>query len=138
MKALTQAIFAKCAVGTSLHTAIGGRLFKGRAPSSAAYPFIVYEVISDVPTDTFTEHIEEVMIQFSIFSSNRQSADEVEDLFGYLKTLYDNCELTISGYTHILMTRGNASLMSEEVTTKSGTEEIWHYAVEYTVVMQKN
>ena len=87
MKALTTAIFAKCAVGTSLDTALGGRIYKHRAPDRTAYPYAVFLLVSDVPEMTYTEAFENVLIQFSLFS-DASSSGEVEDLYTALKALY--------------------------------------------------
>lgn len=136
MKALSSAIFAKCAVGTALHSSIGGRLCKGRAPEAAEYPYVVFSLVSDVPADTFKSNLEDVNIQFSIFSS-ASSSGEAEDIFTNLKALYDDCSLTISGNTLIWMKRENAQLMPEEHTVPGGLQDVWHYAVDYSVMMEK-
>ena len=131
MKALTTAIYAKAA-GSAFETAIGGRLYKGRAPEGATYPYAVYLLVSDVPDPTFTEQLEDVVIQFSLFS-NASSSSEVEDIYTALKALYDDCTLTITGETLLYMTRQNATLTPEEHTTQAGTVEVWHYAVDYSL-----
>lgn len=135
MKVLTTAIFGKAAVGTALYTAVGGRIYKGRAPDETAYPYIVYQLVSDVADWTFTENLEDVLIQFSIFSS-ASSSSEVEDLYVYLKALYDNCTLVLAGSTLLWMHRTHATLMTEEHTTPTGTANVWHYAVDYSVYIE--
>lgn len=136
MKSLSASVFSKCAVGTALHSSIGGRLYKGRAPEAAEYPYVVFSLVSDVPADTFKSNLEDVNIQFSIFSS-ASSSGEVEDIFNNLKALYDDCSLTISGNTLIWMKRENAQLMPEEHTVPGGLQDVWHYAVDYSVMMEK-
>jgi len=128
---LTTALMTKFS-GSALDTALAGRLFKGRAPEGAAYPYAVYLIVSDVPEKTFTEDFEDVLIQFSLFSS-ASSSSEVEDLFTYLKALYDECAMTITGSTLVWMKRVNATLTVEDHTTPDGTVEVWHYAVDYEV-----
>jgi hypothetical protein len=135
VKALTTALFAKCTVGSALHTSIGGRLYKGRGPDGATYPYAVYLLVSDVPDPTFAEQLEEVLVQFSLFSK-ASSSGEVEDCFTNLKALYDDCSLTISGETLLWMRRRNATLMVEDHTTPDGTVAVWHYAVEYSIMTQ--
>lgn len=135
MKALTTAIFGKCAAGTTLHTAIGGRLYKGRAPQNATHPYIVYQVVSDVPDNTFAEHLEDVLLQFSIYSTS-SSTSEIEDIFAALKALYDDCTLTVTGGTLLWMRRQNAILNNEEYTTPTGTEYGWAYAVDYSIKLR--
>jgi hypothetical protein len=136
LKNLTTAIFGKCVEGTDLHADIGGRLFKGRAPEGTEYPYVVFMLISDVPENTFSEDLDDVVIQFSLFSLVSSSA-EVEDMFTHLKAIYDDCSLTISGSSLIWMKRQVAQLMAEEHTTPSGTVEAWHYAVDYSILLEK-
>lgn len=134
MKALTTAIYGKLA-GSTLSTAIGGRLYKGRAVDGATYPYIVYKVVSDVPENTFREYLERVVIQFSLFSS-ASGTTEIEDMFGYLKALYDDCNFSITGQTLLWMRRSNAGLFVEDHTTVSGTVQVWHYAVDYSIMVK--
>jgi hypothetical protein len=93
-------------------------------------------LVSDVPGNTWGANIQDTLWQFSLFSSASGST-EIEDLYAYLKTLYDDCTLAITGANHVRMVRENASLMLEEITTTTGTDTIWHYAVDYNVMAVK-
>ena len=132
MKDLTTAIYAKCATGTNLHTAIGGRLYKGQAPQGALFPYVVYFVISNMPEYPGEKTIEHVLLQFSIFSATSAST-EAEDILTYLRSLYDDCSLSISNNTLIYFIRGNLMCMRESTDTILGTNGIWHYSQEYDV-----
>jgi hypothetical protein len=136
MKNLTTALYSKIA-GSDFSTSIGGRLYKSRAPQGVTWPFVVYYIISDMPRDTFTERIEDVLIQFSIFSS-ASGTTEIEDIFTNLKTLFDYCSLTITGNTHLLMERANASLTSGELDVSEGGGQYYQYTVDYNIMMKKN
>ncbi len=135
MKELSKAIFAKLA-GSALDTAIGGRFYKARAPEGTAYPYVIFMLVSDVPADTFKDKLDDVLIQFSLFSS-ASSSTEIEDIYANLETLYDDCSLTITGSTAIWMKRQNATLMMEDHITSNGTVEVWHYAVDYSIIAQR-
>ena len=137
MKELSTAIFEKCASSTDLYVDIGGRFYKGRASQGAEYPYVVYLIVSDFPDKTFSEAYEETLLQFSLFSSAFGST-EIENMYTHLKALYDECELTITGYTLAWMRRENAVLMIEDHTTKSGTVQVRHYAVDYAVTTMIN
>lgn len=134
MKNLSTAIFGKLS-GSLLDTDIGGRLFKGQAPDAAEFPYVVYQIVSDVPDDVFAKKGESVLIQFSLFSSASGST-EIEDMYSHLKTLYDDCSMTITGATLAWFHRVSATLMVEEYTTTAGTQKVWHYAVDYEVTIQ--
>jgi len=136
VKNLSASLFTKF-TGSTFSTSIGGRLYKARAPQSPTWPYAVYYLISDVPRDTFTERLEEAIIQFSIFSSASGST-EIEDIVTNLKALYDNCLLTITGNTHIEMNRQGSSLTSVPADTELGTGEYWQADLDYETIMQKN
>lgn len=136
MKQISTGIYAKCTSGTSLHTAIGGRIYKGYAPQEATFPYIVFSLISDVPGNTWGSNIQETLWQFDIFSIATGST-EIEDIYTYLKSLYDNCTLTVTSATFIKMTRESSALMVEEMTTSAGETLVWHYSVDYTVIAVK-
>lgn len=135
MKNLTTAIYGKL-TGSTLSSAVGGRVFRGVAPGGTEFPYVVYSLISDVPEYTFSETLEDVTIQFDIFSK-ASSSSEVEDLFGYLKSLYDFCSMTITGGSLLYMRRNVAILYTEDFTTPSGTETVWHYSVDYEIMMKR-
>ena len=128
MKNLTTAIYGKLA-GTTLDTTIGGRMFKGRAPEGTSYPYVVFFPVTDVQIDTFKDKLDEVLIQFSLFSS-LSSTTEIEGMYESLKSIYDDCSLTITSATLCLMHRLNMQPMTEEHTTPEGFAEVWHYAVD--------
>lgn len=136
MKALTTKIYSLMS-GTTLDTAIGGRMYKNRAPQGAPLPYIVFFVVSDVYTPTFTEDIEQVIIQFSIFSES-SGTTEIEDIYDKLKLVYDNQTFSPTGNTVIIMTRQNATLTSGEADVAAGTGEYFQYDVDYEAIMSKN
>ena len=130
---LTTAIYGKLS-GSALASHISTRLYKGRAPENATYPYIVFMVVSNVPEKTFSEDFETTVIQFSIFSSTSGST-EAENIYTDLKTLYDECAMTVTGSTWFYwMKRLNAILMVEDHTVKAGTIQVWHYAVDYEIM----
>jgi len=134
MKNLTTAIYGKLS-GSALAAHIGTRLYKGRAPEGASYPYIVYMVVTNSPDHTFNERYEDTLIQFSLFSSESGST-EVENMYIDLKTLYDEVAMTITGDTLIWMRRVNATQFIEDHTTPAGTIKVWAYHVEFMVTVK--
>jgi len=131
---LFKGIYGKLS-GSALASHIGTRMYPGRAPEEAVYPYIVYIVVSDVPNLTFSEDFEDVVIQFSIFSDNASST-EAHNIYADLKTLYDECTMTITSETLVWMIRQNAQLMVEDHTTRDGLIQVWHYAVDYYMMVK--
>lgn len=136
MQKIATAIFNKCAAGTSLHTAIGGRIYKNRAPESAVFPYAIFSLVSDIPGNTFQADVQNSYWQFDLFSE-ANGTTEIENLYDYLKALYDDCTLSVTSANFIRMTRENATLIDEEMTTATGEARIWHYAVDYNIVTVK-
>ena len=133
---LSKGIYGKLS-GSALASHIAARMYKGRAPEDADYPYVVYMIVSDVPDPTFSSNYEDALIQFSLFSSTSGST-EVENMYTDLKTLYDDCTMTIAAgaNTLIWMQRQNATLMVEDHTTPTGTVQVWAYHVDYMVTVK--
>ena len=130
---LTTGIYSKF-TGSALATAIGGRLYKAYAPQRAQFPYATYDIITDIPEYPGGKTIEQVLVQFDLYSSASGST-EVEGMLTKLRTLYDDCTLTLTGNTGIYFKRENLITMREEVVTVNGTVGVWHYAQEYDTWM---
>jgi hypothetical protein len=93
-------------------------------------------LVSDVPEKTFTEDYERVRVQFSLFSDS-SSSSEIEDIFTYLKALYDDCTLSPTGETVIMMQRtGFNGAMKEDHLTPSGNQSVWVIHVDYQIYVK--
>jgi len=123
--------------GSALSTAVGGRVYLDRALPGAAFPYVVYFVVSAVPEDDFKRDGESTLIQFSLFSAST-SPVEVSGLFDQLKTLFDDCTLTITGNTLVWCIRRGLQTMTEEITVgSSGAQSVKHWAVDYEIITQE-
>lgn len=136
MKALPTAIFAKMTSSTTLYTDIGGRLYYGEAPEGAEYPYVVFNDFTSLPEYPGTKTIEKIYYDFNIFSS-AVGRTEIEDILTHLRSLYDDCTLTVSGYTLIYFIRETVQKMREDHTTPAGTIGVWHYSQEYSIQIVK-
>ena len=142
MKELVKAIISKFTaapggIHNDLYNAVQGRMYDGET-EKATYPYIVFLLpISDDPESesTFTEETEDILMQFSIYSKNF-SRVEIDNIFSYLKTLFDRCTLDITGYDLVWMRRQSATLMNENYITTDGTTRIRHYAVDYLILLE--
>jgi len=137
MKQLSVGIY-NLFTGSAFATDIGNRFYKGQGPVSATYPYCVYLLPTDIPEYTFSEIYETVMVQFSIFSS-AASSTEIEDALTHLKALYDDCALSVTGYTTVWMRRTGGTLPGkEEHTTPAGTTSVWVAHSEYEIYLSKD
>lgn len=115
---------------------IGGRLYQGIAPARAEYPYCVFTHVISTQIDTFKNDIDNIVIQFSIFSD--KSCADVLDNMTHLKSLFDDCSLTITGGMLVSFYHLIDGLTSEEVTTTTpGVQNIWHYHVDYNAVFER-
>ena len=130
MQALFESIWSKYNNDTTgLKAAINGMYFT-EAPQGTAYPYGVYNLISDVPSWTFDADMENYLIQFNIFDDDSSSTD-INTASKALTDLYDWCtDLNTSGYSNIYMKR-ELSLLTRE-------SDIWNYSVSYRLEIQKS
>jgi len=119
----------------AFYTDIGGRLYNTYAPEGATLPYAVFQHISSRPADTFTETMDEILLQFSIFSAS-PSSSEVLTAMDDLKSLFDNCAFAVEEATIVRFSRGGEGLTSEIYETVDGLQRGWHYYVEYEVLLQ--
>lgn len=119
---------------------IGGRLFQGEASEGTVFPYVILLHINNNQIDTFKNKIDDIVIQFSVFSEKASSV-EVHDIMTHLKALFDDCTFTISGGTLIHMFHLNdGPLLREEISGPSqlGIKVIWHYPVDYRAVFERD
>ena len=136
MDALLAAIYSKL-TGSALSSDVGGRVYLDEAPAGCEFPYVVFFIVSGVPDNVFNKYGESVMIQFSLFSDSA-GATEITDMFNDLTALYDDVQLTVTGYNMIVMERQNLITMVDQVETADGTQTVKHWAVDYEAVIQKS
>jgi Protein of unknown function (DUF3168) len=124
-------------VGSALSTDVGGRIYLDQAPEDANFPYVVCSVVSDVPERTFTELFEDIMLQFSLFSSSSGSG-EIATIYADLNALFDECSFTITGNTLVWMRRASLTTMTDDMTTPAGTVTLKHWAVDYSIKTSLN
>lgn len=129
MDVLLKAIWGKLS-GSTLWTLVGGRIYLERAPQNTEFPYVVFFIISDLPEYPGNKTMEDILMQFSIFSTAAGSV-EINAILSALRTLYDDCTLTMAGETLIYFIRANFTSIMEEISTPSGTVGVKHYAQEY-------
>lgn len=118
--------------GSGFYNDVSGRMYHILAPQQATFPYCVYFSVSDVDDLDFTDEHEDFLIQFNIFSQNN-SALEAGTLLESLKTMFDNCSLTVTGWRHLQFQR-------DQVTPNNDTEQvppIMGYSVDYNVLLEK-
>jgi len=115
----------------AFYTNMGGRMRLQTARQNETFPYCVYSLIGNSNDTWFGDEVHEVLtIQFSIFS-NESSAVNICAYFENLKALYDECVLTVSGYTALRMERTWAYLLRDD------PNNVWQYVVQYRLLLEK-
>jgi hypothetical protein len=127
MKKLLQAIYAKCASGTTLHTDIGGRFYFQKAPQGTTGKYVIFYILTDTPEYDFGSKYEETDVQFSIFADSKTSANDVLTTMDNVKALFDDCALTLTNYTHFKMQR------EFETVEQNPDDETFYGVIQYQV-----
>ncbi len=135
MNNLLTALITKIS-GSSLFNDVGGRIYLDRAPDSCELPYIVFFIVSDTPDDTFTESLEDILIQFSLFSSS-SSATEITTMYTDLKALFDDCSFSITSNTLLWFKRNNLTTMVDEITVVDAMQQVKAWHVDYSIMLTK-
>lgn len=138
MNALATALYTRSQVAGNFKTSINGKFYLSKTPQSVAYPYVVYHILSERPeyylfSKTISSHnFENINISMNIHS-NSDSASEALTILDYLKTHFDDCDLTVSGWNDIKIER-------TDVLGPFYDDQIpeWIISVSYNVILQKS
>ena len=134
MNALQQAIYNKynASTGHGAYTSVSGRFYLNVAPQGITFPYVVYFEVTDVDDLYFCEELQEHRIQFDCFSQDN-SALEAGQIYENLKSLFDNCSLTVTDWRHIGFQR-DLTIPNNDFTQKPF---IHGYSIQYNVLIEK-
>jgi len=133
LKNLRNAIFSKNA-GSALDTLIAGQIFYGKAPTGTRYPYVIFFRVSGGIEKTFTEEYDTPLIQFSVFSADPNSSNEVHEIADAIKATYDECSLSITGSTLVWMRLQNdIGPMEDDSISQDGADGGWAAHLDFDV-----
>ena len=127
MQVLFEGIYTKFSDDGDLSGAVTG-MYLTEAIQTAVMPYITYHLISNVADWTYTEDMENSLIQFSIFDDS-SSSTTILDIFEKLKTCYDWVTLTVTPYNSIYVKR--------EFNILTRDNDIWKMDCQYRIEIQK-
>lgn len=134
MKNLLAAINTKI-TGSSLATSVGNRFYLDSAPDGATFPYVVFSIVSGYPMDAFVERVNDITIQFSLFSTS-SGLLEIGTMYDYLVALFDDATFAVSGDTLLMCKRENMVTMLTDITTSGGAMGCRHWAIDYRMLVQ--
>jgi hypothetical protein len=126
--------------GSTFSTDVGGRAYLDEYPADempATYPYMIYSIVSGNPDDVFAKKGEDILIQFSLFSASA-GATEITTMYADLRTLFDDCSMTIYGSNLIWMRWQGLTTMIDEIMVKDATQTVTHWAVDYEIMTQES
>jgi hypothetical protein len=138
MNALTTAIYNRSQITSDFKTAIGSRFYFVKAADTITYPYVVYFFLQEKSEyylnaqSTNSSNFEKVKVAFNIHSNIINSSSEAGTILEYLKTHFDNCDLTVTGWNDIKMERYNVIGPEWDQVVKE-----WVYQAEYEIILQK-
>lgn len=76
-----KAIYTLLVTDGTISAAVGNRIYPDMAAQQATFPFIVYQVIGNVPTDTKdgTSKLDSVRVQIDTYANTYTSAQDISD-----------------------------------------------------------
>ncbi len=136
MLELKNAIDAKI-LDSTVYWTVGGRVYYNSAPTDE-YPRIVYSRVSGVPDNAFAKTGESVLIQFDLFSMVSAGGIEILTMESQLKSLLDDCVLTISGQLCVGFQRKNivGDMVEDLSALQDGSSLVTHTAIDYECTYQ--
>lgn len=138
MKNLITAIFGKF-TGSAISTMVSGRIYYDVCPAKYQddFPRVVFFIVDGDPEDVFARKGGRATFQFSLFSTDASVA-QVADMYSNLKTLLDECSLTVTGKTVVQMREASFITSTEEITLKDGsTQTVRHWSADYEVIFEE-
>jgi hypothetical protein len=129
MNPLLTGIFTLFNAGNTFKTAVGSRLYTRWAPQNTPFPYAVLDIVTGIGDWNFTQEFDDIDIQFNLYSQST-SETEIGTLYSTLRALYDDCALTVTGYTHLFMQYDQYWSLSNP------DENIRQYTVQYNILLQ--
>jgi len=136
MNALVSAIVAKYTAANTLKTALYvdaeyTGLYHAHAPQGANFPFAVFGVIGRDLDYAFSDETEAVTVYFNVYTETGQL--HAGQLLGYLLDLYDDCNLTVTGWRALQCVRDFVGGLDD--IDRDPPIYGWH--VEYEMLLEK-
>ena len=128
MKELIKAVYDRSLTVNDFRTAVS-QFYLNNAPQGISKPYSVFQLITNIADYNFTSTFDEAEIQVDIIDDNTSS--DILDYAYKCMALFDDCQLTVSGYQFMKMER-DWNQLSEDPE-----EEIQRYTIQYTVWLTK-
>jgi hypothetical protein len=127
MQALKKAIISKFNATAALKSLMPGGLWDIEADQGSAYPYGVFQIISDVEDVTFSDVKDNIIVQFKIFDNTAKSSVKLDAVLIQLLAAYNRKDLTL--------TAGSFVSMQKQNVMQNKSDNIWEYLVLFRVII---
>jgi len=127
--------------GSALFNDLGGRFFQGEYDLNppVVYPYGKFFIVVGTPDRTFTESYKDIILQVSLLSPKTLGAASLALIYNHMIDLYDECSLSITGYTLLWMRETVHSQMEEIVEAlPDGSSVVNHWSSDFEIRISKN
>lgn len=136
MKSVLNAIHTLYLAGGDLYdelysSATRSGLYPYQAPQNASLPYVTFGYVDEQQEYDFTDESGEHLVWINCHTET--SASHAEDLKGYIKALFDNASITVSGWRHLYMLRD----LCVPLMDLGADPPVWGYHFEYSVYLEK-
>ena len=127
MQQVSKAIITRYSAEATFKAALTGGLYDTEAPQGTAFPYGVFQLISETDEHTFTDIKENCILQFKIYSNVSTSSVELDLLLKKLLAAFNYCTLTVTDYTFLKMQKENI--------IKNKIDGIWEYLILFRIIL---
>ena len=129
MNVLLTGIYTLFNASNTFKTAVDSKMYTRYAPQGTTYPYAIFDIVTGIGDWNFTQEFDDIDVQFNLFSQS-SSETEIGTLYSTLRALYDDCTLTVAGYTALFMQ------YDQYWSSMNVDEEIRQYTVQYNILLQ--
>ena len=125
---LKKAIYAKLTGAGDFNTAIGGRIYYGRADQPIQYPCAVYSFYADNYNFDSGNQWEEIFIQISIYS-DESSSGTITTIESLLIDLLQDATLSFTNFIQLQFKRLSKRYLIDQ-------DGVWNSIIEYRIELE--
>lgn len=118
----------------SFYTAVGGRMFYGRAPDETEFPYAIFTGVLEKPDNTLRRDGRRAFFQIDIYSET-PGIVEAETIRGYCETLFNRATVSPTGYEN---TKVNIEALYPAMITGEEEDSPWRTGIEFWCILQKS
>lgn len=102
--AVDAGVYGALAAHTLLNTAVGGRIYEGKAPAGSTYPYVIFQQAGG--GDVFDSQRRNIEVQYLVIAISGDQPEALT-LAGYIQEAMIDAGLTITGWANYVVAPGD-------------------------------